>query len=134
MEALRGRIGPVVAAGALLACAGRAQADAVYDACIARSDGTNPAWAACGGQWLEREDARLNVAWKKVITGLEGQTRADLLAEQRAWIAYKDASCAFYANGDFGGDGEVVPFVACRAEVIAARTRQLEAIEVFFSL
>lgn len=107
--------------------AGHALADDDYDRCISDSDGTNAAWSECGGAWLEREDARLNEAWKRVFSGFAGQSKADLLAEQRAWIAFKEASCLFYASGDFGREGQVLSFPSCRAGVTAERTAAIEA-------
>jgi uncharacterized protein YecT (DUF1311 family) len=94
-----------------------------------KSDGTNPAWAKCGQDWVDREEAKLNATWKKLYAGLSGKTKADLLTEQRLWNAYKEASCMYHANGEYGREGEVVDFPTCRAGVIAARTKELEAID-----
>ncbi len=105
-----------------------ARADQAYDACMKKSDGTNPAWAGCGQAWVDREEARLNATWKKLYAGLTGKTKADLLTEQRLWNAYKEASCAYHANGDYGREGEVIGFPTCRAAVISARTKELEEI------
>ncbi len=107
-------------------------ADAIYNRCIDQSDGTNFAWAECGGEWVKREDEKLNATWKKVFAQVEGQSRTDLLAEQRLWIAYKDSACTFYANGDWGREGQVLHYAACRAGIIATRTRELEAYGDFF--
>lgn len=120
-------------AAALIAGAVPAAADEVYDRCIDESDGTNEAWGACGSDWIAREDGRLNATWKRVFGTLEGQTKADLLTEQRAWNAFKEASCAFYANGDWGREGAVLGFPACRAGVIADRTAALEAYGAYFA-
>ena len=123
-------------AAALLVLAGAAlrqpaRADPAYDRCIEQSDGSNPAWGACGGAWITREDARLNATWRRVYPMLEGDAAKALLQEQRAWIAYKDASCAFYATGDYGREGQVLHYPMCRAQVIAARTRDLEEVAAF---
>lgn len=104
-----------------------ASADEQYDRCIEQSDGTNRDWAVCGGEWIEREDARLNEAWSRLLKGVSERTKADLRAEQRAWIAYKNLSCLFYANGELGREGQVLGFPACRAEVLARRAAELEA-------
>ncbi|KAA3506309.1 lysozyme inhibitor LprI family protein, partial [Agrobacterium rosae] len=48
-----------------------------------------------------------------------------LLIEQRLWNAYKDSSCNFY-NSDFGREGQVIHFPACRASVIERRIKDLE--------
>lgn len=103
-----------------------AAADALYDKCIDQSDGTNAAWAQCGGDWITRADKAMNAAWKKLYGNAEGRTKADLLAEQRLWNAYKESSCNFYANGDWGREGQVLHYPACRATVIEARTKQLQ--------
>lgn len=102
-----------------------ANADPIYDKCIDKSDGTNGAWAECGGEWMKRADEAMNAAWKKIYGKAEGQTKTDLLAEQRLWNAYKESSCNFYANGDWGREGQVLSYPSCRAEVIEARTKQL---------
>jgi uncharacterized protein YecT (DUF1311 family) len=109
---------------ALLFSATAAQADDVYDKCInASSD--NAAWAQCGGALIQREDAKLTTVWKRLFATTSGQTKLDLLAEQRAWIAFREASCKFYANGDYGREGQVLDYPACVAGVIADRTRAL---------
>ncbi|MDE1157989.1 MAG: lysozyme inhibitor LprI family protein [Neorhizobium sp.] len=106
--------------------AGSALADDLYDSCMSAADGTNPAYAKCGGDWIARADADLNTAWKSLYGDAEGQTKVDLLAEQRAWNAYKEQSCTFLSNGDAGREGQVIAFPACRAKVIEARTQELE--------
>ena len=110
-----------------------AQADPAYDRCIKQSDGTNQAWAACGGELIGREDSRLNATWKKVHSLLEPDAARALLAEQRAWIAYRDASCTFYATGDYGREGQVLNYPTCRAAVIASRVADIARIGAFVS-
>jgi uncharacterized protein YecT (DUF1311 family) len=117
----------------LIVAGGAALADDVYDRCLDKGDGTNASWAQCGGEWVAREDAKLNRVWRQVYGQTEGQTKTDLLAEQRLWNAYKEASCSFYANGDWGRQGQVLDFGQCRALVIATRTRELEGYGKFFS-
>ncbi len=113
--------------GLLLALsASSAFADDLYDACMKAADGTNPGFAKCGGDWIARADADLNTAWKALYSKAEGQTKTDLLVEQRAWNSYKEQSCTFLANGEAGREGQVIQFPACRAKVIEARTLELE--------
>lgn len=96
--------------------------------CLERSDGTNTAWGICGGAEVERQEQRLNAAWKRVSPMLDPQSRADLLAEQRAWISFKDKSCLYLANGQKGRQGQVLEFPACRAAVVADRAGYLESL------
>ena len=53
---MRGAAGAALAAGILGALALPAAADEAWKRCIDNSDGTNPAWAACGGAWVAREE------------------------------------------------------------------------------
>jgi uncharacterized protein YecT (DUF1311 family) len=117
-----------LAAGApLVGAAGLAVADPIYDRCMAAAD-TTADMSDCGGQLLKREDDRLNAVWKRIYARQSGQTRSDLLAEQRLWISYKDRTCLYFANGEFGSNGRAVSFAACRAKVIAERVEALEAL------
>jgi uncharacterized protein YecT (DUF1311 family) len=104
-----------------------AAADDLHDKCMDAADGTNPGFAKCGGDWVARADAELNKVWNELYSGSEGDTKKDLLAEQRLWNTYKEKSCSFLANGDWGREGQVIHFPACRAEVIETRTKQLKA-------
>ncbi|UIJ44182.1 lysozyme inhibitor LprI family protein [Sphingomonas cannabina] len=126
-----------VTAAALATCAlllpmNSARADDLYDKCVnAASD--NASWSQCGSDYVKREDAKLNAAWKQVYGRTNGQTKTDLLAEQRAWIAFREAACKFYANGDFGREGQVLSYPACVARVISDRTNALVELGKEFS-
>lgn len=110
-----------------------ASADEAYDRCMKQANATTVTYGACGSDWLKREDGKLNAAWKRVFGQAQGQTRTDLLDEQRAWIAYKEKACGFYANGDWGTDGRAIQYPICQAAVIAARTHDIEAIGKFLA-
>ncbi|NGN44071.1 DUF1311 domain-containing protein [Mesorhizobium sp. CGMCC 1.15528] len=102
-------------------------ADDVYDKCMKASDGTNASWGQCGGAWMDRADKALNTAWKELHGAVDGDTATALLDEQRAWNDFKEKSCQFYANGEYGREGQVLSYPTCRAEVIEARTADLKA-------
>ena len=57
----------------------------------------------------------------------DGHVAEALADEQRAWEAFRDLSCSFKLDEGFGGAGGPKGFHACRAEVIAARAKALEA-------
>ncbi len=103
-----------------------AMADPVYDACTDKAV-SNVDYSDCGSAWIGREDVRLNRAWKILYPGLPALSKKDLLDEQRAWIAYKDKSCLWRANGDWGREGQVIFYPTCRAKVIADRADYLDA-------
>lgn len=102
-------------------------ADDAYSQCI---DGTssNPEWAGCGEAFLGRLDSALNAAWNKANASLDKQSRKDLLAEQRAWLKFRNSSCLFWANGSYGREGQVLHFYGCRAAVIEARIAALNGV------
>jgi uncharacterized protein YecT (DUF1311 family) len=106
---------------------GAARADSVYDACM-KTANTNADFGECGGAYVKRADDALNAAWKQTYKLATGQTAKDLLAEEQAWIAYKEKSCLLYANGERGREGEVIAFPACRGQVIEQRTKDLVGI------
>jgi uncharacterized protein YecT (DUF1311 family) len=107
--------------------AGAARADGVYDACM-KTATSNVDFAQCGGDYVKRADDALNAAWKQTYRLASGQTAKGLLAEEQAWIAYKEKSCLFYANGDSGREGQVISFPGCRGQVIEQRTKDLVSI------
>jgi uncharacterized protein YecT (DUF1311 family) len=111
----------------LLIGASAARADAVYDACM-KTANSNFDFSECGKAYLKRADDALNAAWKETYRLASDQTAKDLLAEEQAWIAYKEKSCLLYANGERGREGEVISFPACRGQVIEERTKDLVGI------
>jgi uncharacterized protein YecT (DUF1311 family) len=119
----------VLALLALLAAAPSAKqaSDQAYHDCI-DAHATNADWAACGGAWQKREDARLNQVWKRINATLPPQSKADLLADQRRWIAFKDQSCRLHANGDWGREGQVLGYPGCMVRLIQDRIAYLESL------
>jgi uncharacterized protein YecT (DUF1311 family) len=109
--------------GLALIGAVNARADAAYDACL-KTANTNLDFSDCGAAYLKRAEEALNAAWKHTYGLADGQTAKDLLAEQRAWIAFKEKSCTFY-NHAHGREGQVLSFPACRGRMIEERTKAL---------
>lgn len=98
--------------------------EAGYNQCIDRSNGTNPAWGVCGAARIAQADDLLNRVWRRVYERFYPEARPALLVEQRAWIAYKEASCLWNLEG-FGREGQVVHYPVCRAAVIEDRALAL---------
>jgi uncharacterized protein YecT (DUF1311 family) len=104
-----------------------------YEKCMEVA-ATNFDMSQCSTKEVERQEQRLTEAWKKVFAVMKETSptgQALLLKEQRAWIAYKDAACAFYGASEFGREGTVVHLGACRAEIIAARVSALTELQKF---
>jgi uncharacterized protein YecT (DUF1311 family) len=110
----------ISASGLLIAIAAPALADDAFDACKAAGGDEK----ACGEQWMGREQAGLDAIWQQ-LTGLtEGNVNAELVAEQKAWEAFRDASCVFKLDKGFG---EASGYYECRAAVISSRAAELGA-------
>ena len=119
-SALRVTCFTAIAAGLLLAAAAPALADDAFDACSAAGGSEKD----CGEQWIGREQAGLDAIWHEFIGLTEGNVNAKLVAEQKAWDAFRDTSCTFKLDDGFGEAGG---FYACRAAVISTRAAALDA-------
>lgn len=110
--------------------------DVACDKTITQSDMTR-----CAIRDFEAADAALNKQWKLTLAnqremdrltrneGYEGLSYADqLLAAQRAWIAYRDAHCRSDGYRMRGGSAEPMLIASCRARLTEARTQQLAAL------
>ncbi len=74
---------------------------------------------------LQRQDARLNKAYKAAMAPLSAPRKKQLLAAQRAWLAFRDANCPFYADPE-GGSVAAVVANDCVLSATANRALELE--------
>ena len=83
----------------------------------------------CAAQEFHRADVRLNAAYKKLMKELdsEPQRQRKLQAAQRAWLAYRDAHCAFEASDSEGGTMYPLEVSMCKSGVTSDRVEQLTA-------
>jgi uncharacterized protein YecT (DUF1311 family) len=105
-------------------------AEEAYARCI-DAGSTNTAWSQCGGEWIAREEKRLNATWVRVFPKLAPEARKALRETQRSWITFKEKSCQHFLTGEYGREGQVLHYPSCRGAVIAARRRDLEVLEKF---
>lgn len=105
----------------LLALAPAARAD---ESCSAL---TQMDMNACAGRNFDAADARLNGLWKQVTARLAGNAdaKAEAVAAQRAWIAFRDAECTFAASGVEGGSIYPTIWAECRRSLTEERSRTL---------
>jgi len=118
---------PPAAILAALAVAAPVRADPGYDQCVDAAT-SNADFSACGAAMLDRREAELNQVWKQAVADLDAPTKAALLDEQRAWIAFKDKSCGFWSTGAFGREGQVIHFYVCRELVLEQRINFLNSL------
>ena len=98
----------------------------------------NPARAGCPGQtqrdldscagneWVAADKA-LNATYAAILGRLKGHdpARARLVAAERAWVAFRDAECAFAASGDEGGSIAPMIVAQCRTGLTQKRNAAL---------
>ena len=72
------------------------QTSKAYAACLDKSGGVTSAMQACIADERERQDKRLNAAYKALIGAVSEERKTELRSVQRKWIAFRDANCAFY--------------------------------------
>jgi uncharacterized protein YecT (DUF1311 family) len=117
---MKGRtILPTVIVATLAAGAGSAApAKTCMDTASAQAELT-----ACAVGMAAKADARLNAAYQDILRYVDGDQRTALVKAQRAWIAYRDADCAFVG---FGG-GSIAPMneALCRAGLSDDRAKEL---------
>jgi uncharacterized protein YecT (DUF1311 family) len=114
----------------------KAAAPQTYDLCMAVAT-TTVEYSDCGVRELERQEAQLAAAWKAALAEYDAsvmpgpefdpesvKSKQALLAEQEAWIRYKDLSCQYLTEG-FGSKGRMVDFPICRSKIIADRVTYL---------
>lgn len=80
----------------------------------------------CAAEAYKRADAELNALYDQIVNRLKGEndlakTRGALVSAQRAWIAYRDAQCAFVGSAVAGGSIQPTIVASCLAELTSKR-------------
>lgn len=96
-----------------------------FSACMDKSGGVTVDMLNCIGAETKSQDARLNKAYKEVMSQLSPARKKQLQDAQRAWIKYRDANCNFYADPD-GGTMATVSSNDCFMSATASRAKELE--------
>jgi uncharacterized protein YecT (DUF1311 family) len=98
-----------------------------YQRCLDAPEGQSTyGMIECAGAELKIQDARLNAAYRKAVTGLNPRQKAKLLAAQRAWITFRDAECASFEDEDWGTLSRINA-ADCVLTMTVKRTIDLEA-------
>ena len=97
---------------------------AEYSKCIEDSGGTDPGMLDCMGAEGDRQDKRLNDAYKKLMNELKPERKRQLQEAQRLWIKYIEANCDFYLDPD-GGTAARLAASECPVLAKAAELRNL---------
>ena len=88
----------------------------------------------CAAQDFEKADKALNEIWPRLKADAQGNDEGTgkteyvdaLLVSQRAWLAFRDAECAWQAMEMHGGSGEPMLLYGCQARLTQQRVKQLQ--------
>lgn len=100
-----------------------------YNECMTRGDaarGVTPAMRECSGAELDRQDARLNQAYRMTMQRLPRARQAKLRTQQRAWIRQRDRACVREAMPFHGGTMAPLTHGQCALRETIARRLWLE--------
>jgi|SRR6476620_10363089 len=78
----------------------------------------------CEGEELDRQDARLNDAYKKLMSKLSPDRKKALLKAQRAWIKFREANCDYWYDPQ-GGTAARLNASGFLLTMTAARAKEL---------
>ena len=73
-----------------------------YSRCIEKAGGVDPSVLDCIAEEYDRQDQRLNAAFRKLMGSLKGERKKKLLEAQRLWVKYTEANRAFYYDPNGG--------------------------------
>jgi uncharacterized protein YecT (DUF1311 family) len=79
----------------------------------------------CIAAETERQDARLNRAYRELSSALPAERKKALVEAQRAWLRFRDLNCGFYDDPD-GGTEARVSANDCVMTMTANRALELE--------
>lgn len=100
-----------------------AYADACMDAAADQASMT-----ICAQKAYQAADAELNRQFHEIRQRLadDAQTRGLLSITERAWVAFRDAECAFAASATEGGSAYPMVQDLCLADLTLRRSEQLK--------
>ena len=83
----------------------------------------------CADAAYKKADGALNGVYKEITRRLkdDAETTKLLVAAQRAWIAFRDAECAFSSSANAGGSIYPMVYAGCLKRLTEARTNELRA-------
>lgn len=99
-----------------------------FSNCMNQAGGGTQSMVECIGAETERQDLRLNNAYRDIMAGLSAERKKQLQEAQRLWIKYRKANCDFYYDPE-GGTIARVNANDCFMSATAARAKELEALK-----
>lgn len=113
------------------ACTAQAQVAApdrfsgVFDECVQKADGRDTDMANCAWAEGERQDQRLNQAYKSLMAMLPAERKKRMQEAQRAWVQYKEKQLVLESSAT-GGTMDRVNAASLYLSMTAERADYLE--------
>ena len=96
-----------------------------HDTCLAGAHDVPSKVLSCNGAEIERQDLRLNEAYRIVMARLNAQQRIVLRDYERRWLALRDRQCAQEASTKPGQIDEIA-YSRCVLVEVASRREWVE--------
>ena len=90
-----------------------------------RGDDSQDMMNVCASEDYQAADAKLNQTYKKLVVRSDDNGRKLLQVAQRAWIAFRDAECAYTTAGSEDGSIHPMEVSQCLTELTEQRIQQL---------
>ena len=74
----------------------------------------------CAAQDFDKADKRLNQAYKRL------EKTPELIAAEKAWIAFRDAECKYQAQAVEGGSMQPMVYANCLQSLTENRIKQIQ--------
>lgn len=113
---------------AVMPCASQAKdvnLTAQFATCMDQSGDTTQGMVECISAETQRQDARLNKAYKALTANLNRKRKKQLHEAQRVWVKFREGNCNFYYDPD-GGTMARVSANECMMTMTAHRAKELE--------
>jgi uncharacterized protein YecT (DUF1311 family) len=126
-----GRTGKVLLAGLLalwpagLLAAGDEDMSKEYLTCIDKAEGMTIKILDCMSAETQKQDAKLNDNYKKLMAEQSAGQKKSLLEAQRAWIQFRDTNCRFYYDPE-GGSAARMASNECYLNMTTDRAKELK--------
>ena len=93
------------------------------------ADLAEPRLDACAGFARDKADAALNGVYKEIVARLaeDAAKTKRLIEAEKAWIAFRDAECAFANSDTEGGSIHSTGLTLCEEKLTTTRTQQLRS-------
>jgi uncharacterized protein YecT (DUF1311 family) len=92
------------------------------------TDQTQRGMDACAGAARDKADAALNGVYREIVARLadDAVKTKRLIAAEKAWIAFRDAECAFANSDTEGGSIHSMEVTLCEEKLTTTRTQELQ--------